>query len=162
AGMSVDRTTGKVTWSPQPGDLGNQAVLLQVDDGHGGTARQQYTVSTITAPPNRPPPVTSTPPGQGNRNTAYAYPATAPDKDGDPLSFFLTSGPGGMSVSRDTGLVTWTPAASQFGADDVTLTVSDGRGGTATQSYTVNVLQDPKNPPPRIVSDPVTQYNIPP
>src|SRR5262249_51160636 len=70
AGMTVDRLTGKVTWSPQPGDLGNQALVLQVDDGHGGTARQQFTVATIPAPPNRPPVFTSTPVVDAQVNTA--------------------------------------------------------------------------------------------
>ena len=89
AGMSVDPGSGKVTWSPQTSDLGNQAVLLQLDDGHGGTAQQQYTVSTIVAPPNRPPVFTSVPVIDATVNTPYTYPAKAHDEDGDPLTYFL-------------------------------------------------------------------------
>lgn len=160
--MAVDPSSGKVTWNPQTSDLGNETVLLQVDDGHGGTAQQQYTVSTITAPPDRPPLFTSTPVIEGNVDTSYQYQATATDPDNDPLTFSLTSGPSGMSVDANTGLVSWTPDVSQLGSADVSLTVSDGRGGTATQSYAITVLQDPNDQPPRITSDPVTQYNVPP
>src|SRR5205807_2338403 len=38
----------------------------------------------------------------------------------------------------------------------VTLRVSDGRGGTATQAFVINVTQEPGNHPPVIVSTPVT------
>src|SRR5205807_9194529 len=50
-GMTVDAVTGKVAWSPQTADLGNHAVALKVDDGRGGTAEQDYTVTAIVAPP---------------------------------------------------------------------------------------------------------------
>src|SRR5262249_62368486 len=101
--MTVDRLTGKVTWSPQSSDLGNQAVLLQVDEGHGGTARQQYTVSVITAPPNRPPVFTSTPVVDAQVNMAYRYQAQATDPDGNAPTFALVSGPAGPSVGPATG-----------------------------------------------------------
>ncbi len=51
AGMSIDAASGKLTWNPQQSDLGNQTVLLQVDDGRGGKVQQQYTVSTIACRP---------------------------------------------------------------------------------------------------------------
>ena len=75
-------------------------MLLQVDDGHGGTAQQQYTVSTIVAPPNRPPLFTSTPVVVGNVNTPYAYQATAVDPDGDPLSYSLGAPPVAVAVTN--------------------------------------------------------------
>ena len=99
-GMSVDPASGKVTWSPQQSDLGNQTVLLQVDDGHGGKAQQQYTVSTIAAPPNRPPLFTSTPVVVGNVDTPYAYQATAADPDGDPLTYVLGAPPVSVAVTN--------------------------------------------------------------
>jgi RHS repeat-associated protein len=162
AGMTVDPNTGKVTWSPQTSDVGNETVLLEVNDGNGGTAQQQYTVSTVMPPPDEPPLFTSTPVIDGNVDTAYAYQATATSPEDDPLTFSLTSAPTGMSVNPTSGLVSWTPVMSQLGTANVTLNVSDGLGGTATQSYAITVQQDPKDQPPSITSDPVTQYNVPP
>ena len=322
AGMSVDPSSGKVTWSPQTSDVGNQAVLLQVDDGHGGKTQQQYTVSTIVAPPNRPPLFTSTPVVVGNVNTPYVYQATAADPDGDPLSYSLGAPPvavavtnpsfeaqvladgfasssipgwtivdsggtfnpsageftggvpdgqnvafsnggtiaqvltepltagtryvlqvdvghrqnvslapfsvelwaggflagastpapaagsfatvtvtydapanspllgqfleirlisngtqvcfdnvrlsaaasaaiSGMAIDAGTGLVTWTPSIDQIGQQPVALQVTDGRGGVALQTFAVNVLQDPADHPPEIVSQPVTEIESP-
>src|SRR5262245_28737655 len=160
-GMTVDRLTGKVTWSPQSSDLGNQAVLLQVDDGHGGTARQQYTVSVITAPPNRPPVFTSTPVVDAQVNMAYRYQAQSTDPDGNAPTFALVSGPAGLSVDRSTGRVSWTPAAAQLGTQAVTLRVADDHDGSAVQVYQVRVGNQPGNTPPVFVSEPPTQFNLP-
>jgi len=161
AGMTVDPNSGKITWNPQSSDLGNEAVLLQVDDGRGGTTQQPYTVSTIAAPPDRPPLFTSTPIVQANVDTAYTYQATATDPDQNPLTFSVT-GPTGLSVDASSGLVSWTPTAAQLGIASVTLTVADGHGGTAVQTYSIDVLSAPNNDPPLIVSNPVTVYTIPP
>jgi RHS repeat-associated protein len=160
AGMTVDRLTGKVTWNPQPGDLGNQAVLLQVDDGHGGSAQQQYTVATITAPPNRPPVFTSTPVVDAQVNTAYSYQAQATDADGDALTFALVNGPAGMTVSA-AGLVSWRPTGDQVGDQNVVLGVDDGHGGAAVQAYRIALGQEPGNTAPVIVSTPVTVFDVP-
>jgi RHS repeat-associated protein len=156
AGMAVEPATGKVTWSPQQGDLGNQAVALRVDDGRGATAEQDFTLPVTVAPPNQPPVFTSTPVVDGNVNTAYTYQATARDLDGDPLTFAVVSGPKGLTINPSSGLVQWTPTADQLGPDAVSLQVSDGRGGTATQVYTIGVEQQKGNLPPAIVSQPVT------
>jgi hypothetical protein len=45
-----------------------------------------------------------------------------------------------MTINASSGLLTWTPAANQTGAQNVTVQVSDGHaGGTATQSFTMQV-----------------------
>jgi RHS repeat-associated protein len=160
AGMAVDARTGWVTWAPAAGDLGNQAVALRVEDSRGGSAEQDFTLSVIPPPPDRPPVFTSSPVVSANVNTAYQYQATATDPDLDPLTFALAGGPQGMTVDPASGLVAWQPAASQLGLQNVTLTVSDGRGGSATQTYTVEVQQQPGNHPPRIISTPVTRHDI--
>jgi streptogramin lyase len=54
----------------------------------------------------------------------------------------------GMAIDANTGVATWRPTAAQIGTHDVALTVSDGRGGTAAQTYTILVQPDPVIPPP--------------
>jgi RHS repeat-associated protein len=157
AGMAVDAATGKVAWGPQQSDLGTHAVALRVDDGRGGTAEQDYTITAIVAPPNRPPVFNSTPVVDANVNTLYAYQATATDPDGgETLTFSVVSRPQGLMVDAQTGSVTWTPAAGQLGPNSVTLRVDDGRGGTATQSYLIAVAPQKGNLPPLITSSPQT------
>lgn len=298
-GLSIDPTTGLVTWSPQASDLGTEAVALRVSDGRGGTAEQDYTITTILAPPNRPPVFVSTPvvdatvaardtleetltvpvdgttvtsktvlekgatytivasgtfliggPGDGMADAEYAdfsnppssvvdtlsdgatttdiglainepnvmaatkttrwgvfnpthsyritfvgqglpislnyhdvkpgdnkgsltvqivkhetfgfpysYHAQATDPDGNTLTYSVASGPAGLSIDPTSGLVTWTPLASQLGPNAVTLRASDGHGGVATQTYTIGVQKEAGDNPPTIISTPVTTIN---
>jgi hypothetical protein len=61
AGMAAAADTGRITWSPTAADLGTQTVIVQADDGRGGSTQQRYVLSVIEAPPNRAPLFTSTP-----------------------------------------------------------------------------------------------------
>ena len=162
SGMTVDASTGAVTWSPASTDVGNAAVALRVDDGHGGSGEQDFTLSVSNPPPDRPPVFTSTPVVDANVSAPYAYQAKATDPDSDPLAFSVVSGPQGLTVDATTGLVSWTPTVAQIGPKSVTLQVADGRGGTAVQTYTIAVGQQAGNEGPVITSTPVTQFNIPP
>ncbi len=54
-----------------------------------------------------------------------------------------------MTINATTGLLSWTPTASQVGQSAVSVTVSDGQGGSVTQSFTISVntvAQAPKPP----------------
>jgi RHS repeat-associated protein len=160
AGMAVDPATGAVTWSPAAGAAGTYPVALSLSDGRGGSAEQDFVIS-VSTPPNRPPVFTSTPIVDANVATPYVYPATAMDPDSDPLTFSVLAGPSGLSIDASTGQVTWTPTDAQLGTQHVTLQVTDGRGGYATQTFDILVQQQPGNHPPIIVSTPATQDNVP-
>jgi len=155
-GMTVDAASGTVSWSPASSDVGNATVALRVDDGHGGSVEQDYTLSVINPPPDRPPVFTSSPVVDANVNAPYAYQAQATDPDSDPLTFSVASGPEGLTIDPTSGLVQWSPAAAQIGANSVTLQVADGRGGTATQSFTILIGPEQGNHAPVIVSQPET------
>jgi RHS repeat-associated protein len=162
AGMSVDVASGLVSWSPQSSDVGNHNVGIRADDGRGGSAVQQFTVTTTLTPPNLPPVFTSTPVVAAAVGVPYTYQATAADLDGDPLTFSVVTGPQGLDIDATSGLVSWTPSEDQLGLTGVTLQVADGHGGTATQTYAINVGQQAGNLPPVITSQPVTSFVLPP
>ena len=99
------------------------------------------TTVTVTVPAaNHDPRITSTPVTTGQVGTAYSYQVQATDTDGEPLGYALTTAPPGMTISA-TGLITWTPEAQ--GAFSVALNVTDGRGGSASQSDIVTVAPSP-------------------
>ncbi|MCW5319219.1 hypothetical protein GTQ43_38200 [Nostoc sp. KVJ3] len=151
-GMTIDQTTGLIAWNTSASNTGNQAVLVEVNDGRGGVTQQQYSLSVIDAPPNRPPVFTSTPVVDAAINTSYTYQANASDADDDSLSFSLLSAPQGMTVDANTGIVSWTPTALQLGTYDVTLAVADARGGTAQQAFKVQTQGQPGNHAPIIIT----------
>jgi RHS repeat-associated protein len=161
AGMTVAADTGRITWGPTGADMGTQTVIVQVDDGRGGSTQQRYALSVIAPPPNRPPVFTSVPAVDGSVSTAYSYQARAADPDDDPLTFSVVSGPTGLTVDPSTGLVDWTPTAAQLGTQAVTLRVADGHGGSADQVYQILVGNEPGNHAPVFVSEPPTQLNLP-
>ena len=60
-------------------------------------------------------------------------------------TFSLVSGPVGMTVDPNTGLVTWTPTQAQLGTQSMTFRLTNG-AGTADESLTM-VVSDPSTTP---------------
>ena len=161
AGMTIDPRTGAIGWAPASGDLGTHAVQVRVDDERGGSAEQDFTLTAAVTPPDRPPVFTSTPVVSSFVTTSYSYQAMADDPDGDALTYQLVAGPTGLIVAAATGLVTWTPTATQLGTSIVTLEVADGLGGVATQTFTICTMPTMGNHAPAIVSIPQTTIVAP-
>ena len=65
--------------------------------------------------------------------------ATDEDLPSDTLTYGLEDPPAGASMDPATGAFTWTPTEDQNGIHTVTVTVSDGRGGTDSQDVKVTV-----------------------
>jgi len=62
------------------------------------------------------------------------------DADGDTLTITARSNPSHGSVAINSGMtLTYTPAATYYGSDSFTYTISDGHGGTATATVSVTV-----------------------
>jgi Putative Ig domain len=152
-GMTIDSTTGLISWTPTADEVGTQNVTVQVRDWRGGLTTQSFTI-TVSADSfdNVVPQFTSTPGTTAVAGQVYLYHATAFDADGDPIQFDLPVHPEGMAVDPASGVVAWRPTSDEVGVQNVVLRVQDD-GGTATvQSYTINVLAQAT--PPIITSQP--------
>ena len=125
----------EVSWTPA--QSGNYEVLIEAADGQGGTARQGFTLRVEDGGFNSPPIFTSTPPVQVSVGAVYSYAATAFDIDGDLLGFSLQAAPAGLQVDPVSGQVSWPQA--QPGQHSIVLVVDDGRGGQASQAWTLYV-----------------------
>src|SRR5262249_13756464 len=143
---------GTLRWTPTADQIGPADVVLRVVDGQGASSTQAFTV--LVRGVNLPPAVVSTPPTQGAIGQAYFYAVRAEDPDSDALTFALTTRPTGMTIDAATGLIAWTPSTFQTGPNSVAVLVSDGQGGSATQTFTV-VVAAPVNHPPDITTVPV-------
>jgi hypothetical protein len=70
----------------------------------------------------------------------YQYDVHAIDLNGDVLTYSLTTSPSGMTINASTGLIQWTPTGAQVGTHAVTVSVSDGNGGSDTQNFNLIVV----------------------
>ncbi len=69
----------------------------------------------------------------------FSYQVTAEDPDGDPLTFALLVGPPGMTIDPQGGLIEWWVTSKELGVHDVTVEVTDGQGGSDSQSFQVEI-----------------------
>jgi fibro-slime domain-containing protein/RHS repeat-associated protein len=163
SGLTVS-SAGLVTWTPSstitPSDVGTHPIRLQVSDGRGGIAEQDYTLNVLPAGINRPPHYTTTPVVDAYVTTPYVYQSAAVDPDNDALHFTLTSGPAGLAYDS-SGKVTWTPTVQQLGLNPVSLKVDDGHGGFDVQNYNIMVHPAATAPYIHIISTPPTTYQFP-
>jgi len=88
---------------------------------------------------NQPPMFSNIPIVIATAGETYQYDANANDPEHNPLTFSLDSAPTGMTIDAITGVISWTPTAAQAGRNRVSLKVIDGQGGSATESFTIQV-----------------------
>nr|WP_186289551.1 RHS repeat-associated core domain-containing protein [Methylomonas koyamae] len=96
---------------------------------------------TVSAKPvvNHAPKIGSTPVTTATVGILYSYNVSATDSDNDTLSYNLSAYPTGMTINSQTGQINWTPAANQTGSQAVSVNVSDGKGGSDSQSFSITV-----------------------
>jgi len=136
-------------------DLGT----LGADTAYGhGLVDVTAAYQLLMAAANSPPTITSTPVTTATPGVAYVYTVTATDPDGGPLSYALDVAPAGMSIDAASGVIGWTPSATQVGNSSVQVRVQDTGGLFVTQSFNVTVAAPalPPNRRPVAVNDTVT------
>lgn len=154
AGMQIDPATGLIQWTPGSANVGPNTVAMIVDDGNGASVTQFWVIDVSLSLPNVPPAIVSIPPTFAVQDVPYAYQVVGVDPDGDEddLVFDLVTGPTGMTIDPDSGLVEWTPTAPE----DVQVAVraTDPEGGQGSQAFLLSASGP--NQPPTIVTGPLT------
>jgi hypothetical protein len=140
AGMTIDPTTGLITWMPT---VSQTRTVTVVAANSAGRSSKSFTI-TVT---NYVAPVIATPPMlTATAGAAFSYQMTA---TGAPApTFALVSGPAGMSVSS-SGLINWTPGAQ--GPQNVTISASNVAGSSST-AFGINVGPDVAAPTAPVLS----------
>src|SRR5699024_8279895 len=93
---------------------------------------------------NQAPNIDSSPPTSANEGSSYSYSIDASDPDGDELAYSLNEGPSWLSLSGN--ILSGTPGNNAAGSHNIEIEVSDGNGGTDTQSYTLDVSNTNRSP----------------
>ena len=131
AGMSINSTTGLVTWTPSA--AGSFNVTVVASNGVSPDAPQSFTITVSSATSS--PTIVSTPVTSATAGQAYATDVNA---SGNPApAYSLLAAPAGMTIDSTTGLVSWMPPAA--GSFDVTVLATNGIAPDATQSFTITV-----------------------
>lgn len=165
AGVSIVETTGEISWTPTTDQLGQQEIVIEVSDGVGGATTQAFAILVGDGIINDAPMIESTAPRFGAVGSDYSYQVVANDPEGTALSFALSRGPDGMTIS-DSGLLSWTPADGQEGKFVVTIRVTDAGGATSLESFELDILAENRDPvisstAPTAVTKGVTlQYDV--
>jgi large repetitive protein len=140
---------GSFTYTPAADFNGTDSFTYTLSDGRGGTATGTVTV-TVAAVNDAPSFVVLPADVTANEGAPATFIAAATDLDDDPLAYAWNFGDGTTATGP---AVTHTYAGD--GAYTVVLTVSDGRGGSATATLTATVL----NVPPVVTTGPGAAIN---
>ena len=170
-GVSLDPASGALRWNPTLDQLGTNIVIVEAQDSLRATDVQTWSIDVSCL--NRPPQITSVPPTQAQTSDPYLYALRAQDPDGDAVMFSFANTneiPAGMTLSNLTAtaggsgiggaLLRWTPTTNQVGAYVIRLRVSDGRGGSDSQTYHLYAADLRANKAPLIVSTPARGATI--
>jgi hypothetical protein len=159
AGIGVNGTaawisnTQSVTFTPTAGYTGPASFTYAISDGHGGTANATVNL-TVTASSNNPPVATSDSGFNTQQNTTLNIAASsllANDTDSDGDTLVITSASGGVhgvaSFNAQTNTVTFVPTAGYTGPASFVYSISDGKGGVADGTVSLNVTVPVNNTP---------------
>lgn len=121
--LTVNLTTGVISWTPRYEHAGNNTVKVRATDG---ILNDTATFSIYVVTENRPPRITTVFPDTLQQGNLYIIPLSAIDREGDLVSWTIVNMPANMS-RIDTNLV-WAPTSAQVGEDSVVIIASDGNG----------------------------------
>ena len=62
--------------------------------------------------------------------------------EGNGGQYALTQAPAGLTINANTGLLSWTPTASQIGSQAVTVQLTDSAGNVETESFNIDVADE--------------------
>ncbi len=139
AQTTASATTATVTFNniATLGEGPHSFTMTQAVSGEESAKSSALTVTYDATPPGA---FSSTAPTTGSVGTLYTYDAqnAAPNTG---LLYSLSPGLTGAAINTSTGVVSWTPADNQTGAQTFGIVASDAAGNAVTQNVNVTVAQ---------------------
>ncbi|WP_316801046.1 putative Ig domain-containing protein [Pedobacter frigidisoli] len=143
-GLVFNPNTREITGTPT--QVGNYTIPVTVTDANGNTITSNYTLSVVD--PLALPPATL---ANGTTGTVYTTQIIPSATGGTiPYTYTATGLPPGLTFNPTTREITGTP--TQAGTYTVAVTVTDSKGRTAANNYTISVA-DPLSLPNATLPD---------
>jgi len=168
AWATFNTTTGSLTGTPAEANVGmTDMITIEVTDSRSVAQlpafRIQVSSNATTPPPaNVAPTIVGTPATTATVGQSYSFMPVGNDANGDPLTYSIQNAPSWLTFTAATGRLTGVPATANIGTtNNIVVTVSDGRGGTASlTAFNLQVVAAPVTPPvnrpPTISGTPAT------
>ena len=144
---TISPQLGQFSWTPPTAGTFN--VTLLASDGQLTDTESFQVNVTDASPVNQPPVIGVIPTQQVTVGTQLSFTVSATDSDaGDSISYSLNaSAPTGAAINQSSGVVTWTPTATQIGTASFPVFASDGTD-SVSRTATVVVVAAPVNNAP--------------
>ncbi|MDD5085766.1 MAG: putative Ig domain-containing protein, partial [Candidatus Omnitrophica bacterium] len=144
--MHLNQDTGLITFDKVPDDALSQYVYTIVVSDGVNEINLAFTIDVNEVLPNNPPTLAEYSADLGSveeGTTRYFYLPEAEDADGDELTYTLDdSAPEWITFYSTAKIIVARPGYEDAGADyPIVVHVSDGRGGTATYNYMLDVTE---------------------
>ncbi|UCG69456.1 MAG: putative Ig domain-containing protein, partial [Thermoplasmata archaeon] len=140
-GMSIDSSSGLLTWVPTNNQVGENIVVVNVTDPYGAFDIQEFTIIVMNS--NDAPVLEDIGPLIATEGEAFSYAVSALDVDyGDTLIFSDNSHM--LDINSSNGIITFTPSNEDVGIHIINITVTDSEGAIDFQNvlFTVNNVND--------------------
>jgi hypothetical protein len=137
-GVTISNPTaaGPVLTAPTVQGLTILTFQLTVSDG---LVDSSASVNITVTKPNQPPVLSSIGDRTVTVGSTLQFTVSASDPDDDPLIYSVAPLPANAAFDAGTRLFAFTPIVSQVGSFSLTVAVSDGKGGAASESIRITV-----------------------
>jgi Putative Ig domain len=155
---SFNTSNGRLSGTPADSDASKTTtgIVITVSDGSLSASLSAFAI-TVNARPNNPPTISGTPATSAIDGENYSFTPAANDQDGDTLTFAIQHKPAGFNFSSTTGALTGLAATGTYA--NIIISVSDGRGGTASlPAFTLTVTGSSPTGSATLSWDAPTQY----
>jgi hypothetical protein len=141
--VDLNKTTGRLTLSPDEGDVGAHQFTIRATDIDGGYDEFNVAI-TIT---NRPPVIQTINNATATEDSLYSVDYSSDD---DPsTTWTLVTGPSWLTIAAGSGILSGTPSNAHVGSSDIEISVTDGNGGVTWINFSLTV----ENTPPVILTN---------
>ncbi|MFV1873328.1 MAG: Ig-like domain-containing protein [Oleiphilus sp.] len=129
---------GTITYTPDADYSGSDTISYSIIDGQGGTASSTVAV-TVNPENDEPVAVADTASTQEGSSVVIDVLDNDLDIDGDSLTVDSASAINGSVTINGDGTITYTPDVDYSGTDTLSYEISDGQGGTASSTASIEV-----------------------